>query len=126
MVFSLAVDRASSGSAMYQPDGPINTCLGAIGLGSWSTPWLADPNIALYAVIVAALWRQVGYVMVLYLAGLKGIDPVAVRGGDASTAPTAWEQFRYIVLPQLREVNAVVVSRHRHRLAALVRHRVGA
>ena len=39
-----------------------------------------DPNINLWAVLVAASWRQVGYVMVLYLAGLKAVDPDAAGG----------------------------------------------
>ena len=37
--------------------------------------WLGDPSINIYAVMVAAAWRHVGYVMVLYLAGLKSVDP---------------------------------------------------
>jgi multiple sugar transport system permease protein len=74
MVFSLAV-TGLFWRAQYQPDVTINTLLGAVGLESVERQWLADPDTALYAVLIAAVWRQVGYVMVLYLAGLKGTDP---------------------------------------------------
>ena len=42
--------------------------------------WLGDPNLNLWAVLIAASWRQVGYVMILYLAGLKAVDPSAPGG----------------------------------------------
>ena len=51
--------------------------------------------------IVAALWRQIGYVMVLYLAGLKGIDPALYEAATVDGA-SAWQRFRHITIPQLR------------------------
>jgi multiple sugar transport system permease protein len=108
VVFSLTA-TALVWQAMYQPDGLINKTLSGIGLGSLTHPWLADQNTALYAVIVPALWRQIGYVMVLYLAGLKGIDPVLYEAAKVDGA-TRRQRFRHITLPQLRGVNAVVLS----------------
>jgi len=108
MVFSLAV-TGLFWRVQYQPDGTINTVLGSLGLSSLETQWLADPDTALYAVLVAAVWRQVGYVMVLYLAGLKGTDPTL---DDAASVDGAgpWQRFRYVVWPQLRGVNTVVFA----------------
>jgi multiple sugar transport system permease protein len=108
VVFSL-VATALVWQAMYQPDGLINRVLGGVGLGDLARPWLADQSTALYAVIVPALWREVGYVMVLYLAGLKGIDPVLYEAAKVDGAGRR-QQFRHITLPQLSSVNAVVVS----------------
>ncbi|CAG6390587.1 sugar ABC transporter permease [Streptomyces cocklensis] len=108
VVFSLTA-TALVWQAMYQPDGLINKTMSGLGLGSLTHPWLADQDTALYAVIVPALWRQVGYVMVLYLAGLKGIDPALYEAAKVDGA-TRWQQFRHITLPQLRSVNAVVLS----------------
>ena len=71
--------------------------------------WLADPNTALYAVLVAAIWRQVGYIMVLYLAGLKGCDP-SLEEAAAVDGASAWQRFGHIVMPQLRGVNTVVFA----------------
>jgi multiple sugar transport system permease protein/raffinose/stachyose/melibiose transport system permease protein len=108
MVFSLAV-TGLFWRVQYQPDGSVNTILGAFGLSSVENQWLADPTTALYAVLVAAVWRQVGYVMVLYLAGLKGTDPTL---DDASAVDGAgpWQRFRYVTWPQLRGVNTVVFA----------------
>jgi multiple sugar transport system permease protein/raffinose/stachyose/melibiose transport system permease protein len=108
MVFSLAV-TGLFWRVQYQPDGTINTLLGAVGLHGLEKQWLADPDTALYAVLIAAVWRQVGYVMVLYLAGLKSTDPTL---DDASSVDGAgaWQRFRYITWPQLRGVNTVIFA----------------
>lgn len=108
MVFSLAV-TGLFWRVLYQPDGTINATLGLIGLTSWQHQWLADPNTALYAVLIAAVWRQVGYVMVLYLAGLKGCDPL-LDDAAAVDGTTPWQRFWYVVWPQLRGVNTVVFA----------------
>ncbi|WIY04728.1 sugar ABC transporter permease [Amycolatopsis mongoliensis] len=108
VVFSL-VATSLIWQVIYQPDGVVNKLLGAVGLGSWQHSWLADPKTALYAVLVPALWRQLGYVMVLYLAGLKGIDPALYEAAKLDGA-TAWQQFRNVTWPQLRSVNSVVLS----------------
>ena len=108
VVFSL-VATALVWQAIYQPDGVLNRLLDSVGLGSLQHAWLADQDTALYAVIVPALWRQIGYVMVLYLAGLKGIDPALYEAAKVDGA-SAWQRFRHVTLPKLRSVNAVVVS----------------
>jgi multiple sugar transport system permease protein len=108
MVFSLAV-TGLFWRVLYQPDGAVNSALGGIGLGGLEHQWLADPDTALYAVLVAAVWRQVGYVMVLYLAGLKGTDPV-LEDAAAVDGTSPWQRFRYVIWPQLRGVNTVVFA----------------
>ncbi|SDY42580.1 multiple sugar transport system permease protein/raffinose/stachyose/melibiose transport system permease protein [Amycolatopsis xylanica] len=108
VVFSL-VATSLIWQGLYQPDGLINKLLGAVGLESWQHAWLADSNTALYAVLVPALWRQLGYVMVLYLAGLKGIDPALYEAAKLDGV-TRWQQFRYVTWPQLRGVNSVILS----------------
>ncbi|MFH9087910.1 carbohydrate ABC transporter permease [Streptomyces sp. NPDC017673] len=108
VVFSL-VATALVWQAIYQPDGVLNRLLESVGLDSLRHAWLADQDTALYAVIVPALWRQIGYVMVLYLAGLKGIDPALYEAAKVDGAGR-WQRFRHVTLPQLRGVNAVVVS----------------
>lgn len=108
MVFSLAV-TGLFWRVQYQPDGTINTILGGLGLGSLEHQWLAEPGTALYAVLVAAVWRQVGYVMVLYLAGLKSCDPT-LTDASAVDGAGAWQRFRYVTWPQLRGVNTVVFA----------------
>jgi multiple sugar transport system permease protein len=108
MVISLAV-TGLFWRVMYQPDGPIDAGLGALGLDWLQRQWLADPETALYAVLIAAVWRQVGYIMVLYLAGLKGTDPTLEEAAAVDGA-NAWQRFWRIVMPQLRGVNTVVFA----------------
>jgi multiple sugar transport system permease protein len=108
VVFSLVV-TALIWRVVYQPDGVVDSVLTAVGLEGWIRPWLADPTTALYAVIVPALWRQIGYVMVLYLAGLKSVDPALYEAARVDGA-SAWQRVRYVTVPQLKGVNAVGLS----------------
>lgn len=108
MVVSLAV-TGLFWRVMYAPEGPINATLGAIGLESLQRQWLADPDLALYAVLIAAVWRQVGYIMVLYLAGLKSCD-VSLEEAAAMDGANAWQRFWKIVMPQLSGVSTVVFA----------------
>ncbi|WP_433675675.1 carbohydrate ABC transporter permease [Microbacterium gorillae] len=108
MVFSLAV-TGLFWRLLYQPDGAVNTALDAIGLGAIARQWLADPNTALTAVLIAAVWRQCGYIMVLYLAGLKGVDPTLEEAAQVDGA-NRWQRFWRIVMPQMKGVNSVVFA----------------
>ncbi|MFG1762418.1 carbohydrate ABC transporter permease [Micromonospora parva] len=108
VVFSLVV-TALVWRVFYQPDGIADTLLRAVGLESLIRPWLADPQTALYAVILPALWRQIGYVMVLFLAGLKAIDP-ALHEAARMDGANSWQRLRHVTIPQLKGVNAVVLS----------------
>lgn len=108
MVVSMAV-TGLFWRVMYQPEGPVNGALGLLGLDGLQRQWLADPDIALTAILVAAVWRQVGYVMVLYLAGLKGCDAALEEAASVDGA-NAWQRFWKIVMPQLSGVHTVVLA----------------
>lgn len=108
MVISLAVTGLFWRIA-YAPDGPINTALGGVGLSGLRQQWLANPDTALGAVLVAAVWRQVGYIMVLYLAGLKGCDP-SLDEAAAVDGANGWQRFWRVTMPQLAGVNTVVFA----------------
>jgi len=58
--------------------------------------------------MVIASWRHVGYIMLLYLAGLKAIDP-SLREASAIDGATEWETFRKVILPVMRPVNVIIV-----------------
>jgi multiple sugar transport system permease protein len=108
MVFSLAV-TGLFWRVMYAPDGPITSFFENLRITNLATPWLADPNLALYGVLIAAVWRQVGYIMVLYLAGLKSCDP-ALEEAAAVDGANRWQRFWQVVMPQLSGVNTVVFA----------------
>jgi ABC-type sugar transport system permease subunit len=94
---------------MYHPDGGLfSGILQAIGLGGLHVGWLSDPGLVTWCIIAAAIWRQVGYVMTLYLAGLQNVDPTLI---DASRVDGAsnWQAFRHVILPLLSPITIVVV-----------------
>jgi multiple sugar transport system permease protein len=92
---------------IYSTDqGLINAVIGKFG--AEPIDWLGNPKLNLWAVLIAASWRHVGYMMILYLAGLKGVDPT-VKEAAAIDGATAWQAFRYVVFPALRPVNIVVL-----------------
>jgi ABC-type sugar transport system permease subunit len=108
MVLSLVVSGLVW-SWLYNPAfGLINGVLRAVGLDSLARGWLSDPAVVMEAVIAVAVWRQVGYVMVLYLAGLQSVDPNLVDASQVDGA-NAVQRFFNVILPQLAPVTVVVI-----------------
>jgi multiple sugar transport system permease protein len=92
----------------YSPgDGLINGILGTNRQGA-IIDWLGDRSLNLGAVIVASAWRHVGYVTLLYLAGLKSVDPT-LREQAAIDGATEAQAFWGVVFPVLRPINVVIV-----------------
>jgi multiple sugar transport system permease protein len=88
---------------IYSTDqGLINNLFGS------HVDWFGNQKINLWAVLVAASWRHVGYIMVLYLAGLKGVDPT-LREAAVMDGASQVQTFRNVVFPALRPVNVVVL-----------------
>lgn len=95
-------------SWVYNPRlGLINNFLTGIGVGN-PPGWLGERALAIWCVIAAAVWRQVGYVMVLYLAGLKNLDPTLIDAAHVDGAGR-WAMFRHVVFPLLAPVTTIVV-----------------
>jgi multiple sugar transport system permease protein len=79
------------------------------GLGNKNPPdWFGDPSLNLWAALVAASWRHVGYIMILYLAGLKSVDP-SLREAARVDGASERQAFLHVVFPVMRPVNVVVV-----------------
>ncbi len=92
---------------IYSRDqGLLNAMLGLEG--SARIDWLGNADINIYAVLVAASWRHVGYIMLLYLAGLKGVDP-ALREAAAMDGASEVRTFFSVILPAMRPINVVVL-----------------
>ncbi|AVV44133.1 sugar ABC transporter permease [Streptomyces sp. ID05-04B] len=93
---------------VYNPDtGLINNLIGANRPGHY-IDWIGDPDLNLWAVLIAASWRHAGYMMILYLAGLKGVDP-SLREASALDGANEWQTFKNVVFPTLRPTNTVVL-----------------
>jgi len=88
---------------MYSRDqGLINAVTG------WQVDWFGDPRYNLWAVLVATGWQHTGYIMLLYLAGLKSVDP-ALREAAAVDGSSEVSTFFRVILPVMRPINLVVL-----------------
>ena len=93
---------------MYDPNtGLINTIIGRNGNGN-AINWIGNSHLNLWAVLVEASWRQAGYVMVLYLAGLKAVDP-GLREAAELDGANAWQTFWRVVFPVMKPINIVIL-----------------
>ncbi|MBC7763212.1 MAG: sugar ABC transporter permease [Candidatus Saccharibacteria bacterium] len=90
-----------------QNNGLLNFLLGTSGTPQ-AVDWFGDPNVNIWAALIAATWRHAGYVMILYLAGLKGVDP-SLREAASLDGANAVQTFFRIVFPVMRPINIVIV-----------------
>jgi multiple sugar transport system permease protein len=85
---------------LLNPDaGLINMLLG--GLGIKGPAWLADPVFAMPSIIAMAVWRNLGFAMVVFLAGLQTI-PATLYEAAGIDGAGRWQAFRYVTIPMLR------------------------
>ena len=91
----------------YDPSyGPLNALITALGGSPISI--LADEDAATFGVIFAGMWPQTAYCMIIYLAGLAGVDKEIIEAARIDGA-RGWRMFYHVVLPQLRPATFVVV-----------------
>lgn len=79
-------------------NGVVNQVLIAMKLENWTQEWLGLRVPALITILIAELWRSLGYAMVITLAGLKSIPSVYLEAASVDGA-TGWKKFRWITLP---------------------------
>jgi len=92
---------------IYNPDfGALNLFLGGVGLPTLD--WLNNTDTALAAITAMSIWKHVGFNMVIFLAGLKGIPNTFYEAATMDGA-NRWQRFRYITLPLLRPTTFLVV-----------------
>jgi multiple sugar transport system permease protein len=91
---------------IYSRDqGLLNAVLGL--KGNDAIDWYGDSSVNLWAVLAAASWRHTGYIMLLYLAGLKGVDPT-LREAAAVDGASESKIFFRVVFPVMRPINIIV------------------
>lgn len=113
LIFFLPVVQASIVTALvwqwiYSSDGILDRLLSAVGLESLVRGWLGDPTTALPALALAAGWAGFGLSVVIFLAGLQGVDPTLYDAGKVDGASTR-QLFLHVTIPQLRPVITVVL-----------------
>jgi ABC-type sugar transport system permease subunit len=131
MLFAVLLDREMRGSRIYQnvfflpvvlslvvvgfiwelqfapTDGFINNAFGLVKSGK-IIDWLGNPKINLFAILIATSWRHVGYIMILYLAGLKSVDP-SLREAARVDGATEVQTFFRVILPVMAPINVIIV-----------------
>ncbi len=91
------------------PDGLLNAALAAVTLGAWEpVDFLHHPAFALPAIMLTSIWQGAGFQTVVLLAGLQGI-PQELYEAAAADGAGAWQRFRHVTLPQLRNPLVFVV-----------------
>lgn len=89
--------------------GPVNMLLSLLGVSDDHLPgWAADRHWAMFTVILFSTWKNMGYYMIIYLAGLQGISPSLYEAAELDGA-NRWQQFRYVTIPQLSSTTFFVV-----------------
>lgn len=92
-----------------QRGGLLNAWLQGVGVVDGVGPdWLGDPRLALPSLVVMSAWQGAGFQMLIFLAGLQGIDPTLHEAARLDGA-TAWQRFRHVTLPGLRNTTIFVV-----------------
>ena len=91
---------------MLQPGGFVQGLMG-LDIGNAISIW-GNPDINTWVILGVASWRHIGYIMLLYLSGLKSVDP-ALKEAAAIDGATEWQIFRKIILPTMQPVNIIIV-----------------
>lgn len=105
-LFPFAVSSVVTGVAwrwLMTPTSGINRLFEYVGLDALKSGWYSNPRIGIAAVTIATTWQMSGYVMSLYLAGLRSI-PGEVREAAAIDGANGFSLYRYIIIPLLTPV----------------------
>ena len=126
MLLAVILDRNMRGSRFYQTAFymPVVLSLARVGF-IWQlfysrdqglinqvfnseVDWYGDSSVNLWAVLVATAWRHTGYIMLIYLAGLKGVD-ASLREAAAMDGASERQTFFQVVFPVMRPINMIVI-----------------
>ena len=110
-IFPFAVSGIVTGVAwrwLMQPTTGINLLFAQMGMDWFQPTWNSHPDYGMWAVTIAAAWQFTGYVMALYLAGLRGI-PNELREAAAIDGAGSFAIYRYVIIPLLMPVTFTVI-----------------
>jgi multiple sugar transport system permease protein len=89
--------------------GLANTILGWFGIDGIAWLSTVDPPWFWLPIVTVRLWLQLGFYMILFIAGLQRISPTLYEAAYVDGAKPGWQTFRYITLPQLRTTSVAVL-----------------
>jgi glucose/mannose transport system permease protein len=115
-LYPMALSFIVTGTAwkwFLNPGLGLDKTVRAWGWESFSFDWLINPQMAIYTVVIAGVWQSSGFIMAMFLAGLRGIDGEILKAAQIDGASTP-AIYRRIVIPQLRPIffSAFIVLAH--------------
>jgi len=115
-LYPMALSFIVTGTAwkwFLNPGLGLEKSMHAWGFESFKFDWLINPDMAIYTIVIAGVWQSSGFVMAMFLAGLRGIDSEQLKAAQLDGASTFQIYWR-IIIPQLRAVylSAFVVLAH--------------
>ncbi len=105
-LYPMALSFIVTGTAwrwMLTPGLGLEKLMHSWGWTSFEFAWLVDPKMAIYTIVIAGAWQSTGFVMALFLAGLRGIDDAIIKAARVDGAGT-WRIYTRIIIPSLRPV----------------------
>jgi len=115
-LYPMAVSFIVTGTAwkwILNPGLGLEKFVRDLGFTSFEFRWLVDSDMAIYTIVIAAVWQSSGFVMAMFLAGLRGIDDSLIKASQIDGA-SAIRAYWHVILPILRPVffSAVVIVSH--------------
>lgn len=115
-LYPMALSFIVTGTAwkwLLDPGVGLERSFHMLGWESFSFGWIKDGRMAIYCVVIAAVWQTSGFVMAMFLAGLRGVDSEQVNAARVDGAKT-WQIYLRIIIPQLGPVfiSAFVILAH--------------
>ena len=115
-LYPMALSFIVTGTAwkwLLDPGVGLDHTMHDLGWESFAFGWIKDSDKAIYCVVIAAVWQTTGFVMALFLAGLRGVDAEQISAARVDGART-WQIYLHIIIPQLGPVfvSAFVILAH--------------
>jgi len=115
-LYPMAISFIVTGTAwkwLLNPTNGIQKLMIDMGFVNFKFDWLINPHMVVYCLVIAAVWQASGFVMALFLAGLRGVDGDLIKAAHLDGAST-FTTYRRIILPSLKPVffSALVILSH--------------
>ena len=115
-LYPMALSLIVTGTAwkwLLDPGVGLEHTLHSLGWETFSFGWIKNSDMAIYCVVIAAVWQTTGFVMAMFLAGLRGVDTEQINAARVDGART-WQIYLRIIIPQLGPVfvSAFVILAH--------------
>ena len=115
-LYPMALSMIVTGTAwkwILNPGLGLEATVRGWGFENFTFNWLVDPDMAIYTIVLAAIWQSSGFVMALFLAGLRSVDQEIIKAAQVDGIPT-WRVYTAIIIPAMAPIflSAFIVLSH--------------